>query len=149
MFCLLVPEGVKIHVNKNNANNPNETTNLEAQVSTHGNPPNEWDGSEVATDAPAPAFANSENDAIPKKKREVKRKKMVARRNPEDSLLVNALEACNLLGGIHRRSLARLEERGLIRSVKLLRHKLYAMDDLKALVDRDRAWNAAGEEASK
>ena len=40
-------------------------------------------------------------------------------------------------------SLARLERRGLIRSVKLLRHKLYATDDLQALVNNLRNWKEA------
>ena len=56
-------------------------------------------------------------------------------------LLVKTSDACKELGGIHPRSLARLERRGLIRSVGLLRHKLYAMADLKALVDELRKWN--------
>ncbi len=58
-------------------------------------------------------------------------------------LLLKAHAACQLLGGIHPRSLARLEQRGLIRSVKLLRHKLYAMEDLKALVNELRDWKEA------
>ena len=62
-------------------------------------------------------------------------------------LLVKTSEACEALGGIHPRSLARLEARGLIRSVKVLRHKLYAMEDLKALVAELRNWDNEPEAA--
>jgi DNA-binding transcriptional MerR regulator len=56
-------------------------------------------------------------------------------------LLLKTHEACEILGGIHARTLARLEQRGLIRGVKLLRHKLYARADIEALVEEVRKWN--------
>lgn len=64
-------------------------------------------------------------------------------------LLVKTHDACKELGGIHPRSLARLEKRGLIHSVRLFRHKLYAMADLKALVAELRDWSTNGAEVSK
>jgi hypothetical protein len=57
-------------------------------------------------------------------------------------LLLKTKEVCTLLGGIHPRTLSRLERRGQIRSVKLLRHKLYATEDVEELVERIRNWNA-------
>lgn len=57
------------------------------------------------------------------------------------TLLLKTQEACHVLGGIHPRTLARLESRGLIRGVKLLRHKLYARADIEALVEEVRKWN--------
>ena len=60
------------------------------------------------------------------------------RRQPR--LLLKTQEACEILGGIHARTLARLEQRGLIRGVKLLRHKLYARADIEALVEEVRKW---------
>ncbi len=56
-------------------------------------------------------------------------------------LLLKTREACKKLGGIHPRSLSRMEKAGLLRSVKLLRHKLYAIQDLEALVESLRDWN--------
>ena len=55
--------------------------------------------------------------------------------------LFKTASACHALGGIHPRTLARLEKRGLIRSVKLLRHKLYAREDIEALVQELRKWS--------
>lgn len=56
-------------------------------------------------------------------------------------LLVKAREACRLLGGVHPRTLARLEERGLIRSVPgLIRHRLYVRRDVEALVENLNSW---------
>lgn len=57
-------------------------------------------------------------------------------------LLINTSEACRILGGIHPRSLSRMEARGLIRPVPLLRHKLYAMADINNLVEGLRTWKA-------
>jgi hypothetical protein len=42
---------------------------------------------------------------------------------------------------IHPRTLARWEKAGLIRSLKLARHRLYAVKDLEALVEKARDWN--------
>ena len=57
-------------------------------------------------------------------------------------LLLKRKEACRVLGGIHPRTLARLESRGLIRAVSgLLRHKLYARRDVEALVENMSSWN--------
>jgi hypothetical protein len=56
-------------------------------------------------------------------------------------LLLKTVEACHLLGGVCPRTLARMEARGLIRSVKLLRHKLYARADIEALVEGGRKWS--------
>ncbi len=58
----------------------------------------------------------------------------------QQRLLVKTREACEILGGIHPRTLARLEARGLIRCVKLLRHKQYARADIEALVEEVRKW---------
>ena len=56
-------------------------------------------------------------------------------------LLIKSKEVCRLLGGIHARTLARLESRGLIRPVSgLLRHKLYASRDVEALVASLSEW---------
>ena len=56
-------------------------------------------------------------------------------------LLLKAKDACEMLGGIHPRTLSRMEKAGVLRGVKLLRHKLYAAEDLKALVENLRKWN--------
>ena len=46
-----------------------------------------------------------------------------------------------MLGGIHPRTLARLESRGLIGPVSgLLRHKLYVRRDVEALVENLGSW---------
>lgn len=55
-------------------------------------------------------------------------------------LLLKTLDACRQLGGIHPRTLARLEKRGLIRSVKLLRHKLYSAKDIQKLSEEGDEW---------
>ena len=55
-------------------------------------------------------------------------------------LLIKAGTVCRVLGGIHRRTLARMEKAGIIRSVSLLRHKLYAVEDVEALVEKARQW---------
>ena len=62
-------------------------------------------------------------------------------------LLLKTQDACQVLGGIHPRTLARMEKRGLIKSVPLLRHKCYVYDDLEALVDQLREWNKGKEAA--
>lgn len=58
----------------------------------------------------------------------------------EPPLLLKTAAACVKLGGIHPRTLARLEARGLIRSIKLLRHRLYAVKDLEAMVENLGKW---------
>jgi hypothetical protein len=56
--------------------------------------------------------------------------------DPTSPLLLKTAEVCRMLGGIHPRTLARLESRGLIGPISgLLRHKLYARRDVEALVD--------------
>jgi hypothetical protein len=55
-------------------------------------------------------------------------------------LLLKTREVCDLLGNLNPRTLARLEARGIIRSVKLLRHKLYAREDVETLVQSLRDW---------
>ncbi len=57
-------------------------------------------------------------------------------------LLLKTTDACRALGGIHPRTLARLEQRGLIKSVPLLRHKLYSREDIENLVEEVRKWRA-------
>ena len=56
------------------------------------------------------------------------------------SLLLKADEVCRLLGGIARRSLSRMEKDGRISSVHLLRHHLYARQDVETLVEGLRKW---------
>ena len=68
------------------------------------------------------------------------RKPDAAAKTAPAPLLLKTQAACRELGGIHPRSLARLERRGLIRSVKILRHKLYSMDELKAFVAKLSHW---------
>ena len=56
-------------------------------------------------------------------------------------LLLKVKEVTRLLGGVHPRTLARLEKRGLIRPVTgLLRHKLYFHRDVVALVENLSSW---------
>jgi predicted site-specific integrase-resolvase len=55
-------------------------------------------------------------------------------------LLLKAREVCELLGGIHPRTLSRMEKSGLIRNVKLLRHRMYLPEDVTKLVDSLRSW---------
>ena len=145
-------------VNSNTNTNSNETTNHEAQAAATDDPLNERDYIEAVHNAPAPDFASMADECpvattrhhagrrcalINSKRNRTKRKGQDAARNLDCApLLVKTQDACKELGGIHPRSLARLEKRGLIRSVKLLRHKLYAMDDLKALVEDLRGWTA-------
>jgi hypothetical protein len=62
-------------------------------------------------------------------------------RRVEARLLLKVKETCDALGGIHPRTLARMEKGGLIRSVKLIRHKLYAAKDVEDLVENLRNWN--------
>lgn len=58
-----------------------------------------------------------------------------------EPLLLNTKAVCCQLGGIHPRTLARLEFRGLLRPVSgLLRHKLYARKDIEALVENLSSW---------
>lgn len=59
-----------------------------------------------------------------------------------DALLVKVNEACRLLGNISPRTVARLERRGLIRPVRLLRHKLYSRAALEAMVNKETKWTA-------
>lgn len=54
--------------------------------------------------------------------------------NDTEPLLLNVAAVCRILGGIHPKTLARLEARGLIRSVKLIRHKLYPFEEVTKLV---------------
>lgn len=58
-----------------------------------------------------------------------------------EPLLFNTKETCRLLS-ICPRTLARLEQRGLIRRVPILRHKRFAMDDIKSCVEGLRKWKA-------
>ena len=59
-----------------------------------------------------------------------------AAHDPASPLLLKTAEVCRMLGGIHPRTLARLESRGLIGPVSgLLRHKLYTRRDVEALVE--------------
>ena len=61
--------------------------------------------------------------------------------DPTEPLLLKTAEVCRILGGIHPRTLARLESRGLIGPVSgLLRHKLYARRDVEALVENLSSW---------
>jgi hypothetical protein len=57
-------------------------------------------------------------------------------------LLLKTKDVRGLLGGIHPRTLRRPELRGQIRSVHLLRHKLYAAEEVEELVNRLQKWNA-------
>lgn len=81
--------------------------------------------------------------AITKSSQEAEAEKSCATSGGRQSgrLLLKTSDACEVLGGIHARTLARLEQRGLIRGVKLLRHKLYARADIEALVEEVRKWN--------
>jgi hypothetical protein len=58
-----------------------------------------------------------------------------------EPLLYNTTQTCRLLG-VCPRTLDRLEKRGLIRSVKLTRCKLFARKDIEALVEEYRIWKA-------
>lgn len=55
-------------------------------------------------------------------------------------LLLKAKQVCHILGDVNERTLARLEERGLIRRVPLLRHKLYAYEDVVKMVEDLQSW---------
>lgn len=55
--------------------------------------------------------------------------------NPSEQLLWNTKTACFVLGGISPRTLHRLEQRGLIKSVMLTRHKLYTPKAVQRLVE--------------
>ncbi|MBB5036157.1 hypothetical protein HNQ64_000391 [Prosthecobacter dejongeii] len=55
-------------------------------------------------------------------------------------LLIKADEVCRRLGGISSRTLRRLEDRGLIRSLPLLRHRLFAVSDVNKLVEGLIKW---------
>lgn len=57
-------------------------------------------------------------------------------------LLLKVPEVCRLLGGIHPRTLLRMEQAGTVRSVRLLRHKMYAVTDIINLVEDLRKWKA-------
>lgn len=61
--------------------------------------------------------------------------------DPTQPLLLKTAEVCRILGGIHPRTLARLESRGLIGRVSgLLRHKLYTRHAVEALVVNLSSW---------
>lgn len=62
-------------------------------------------------------------------------------------LLLKTQDACKVLGGIHPRTLSRMEERGLIKPLPLLRHKMYLYSDLEALVAQLSEWNTGKEAA--
>ena len=56
-------------------------------------------------------------------------------RNSDDSrLLYNESETRQMLAGISRASLWRLEKRGLIKSIRWSRHKLYAKNEINRLI---------------
>jgi hypothetical protein len=59
-----------------------------------------------------------------------------------DPLLIKADEACRILGGITKRTLDRLCQRGLIKPVPFIRHKTYALADVQSLVQQLRSWEA-------
>lgn len=76
-----------------------------------------------------------------RKREQQKQKKGPVECNPPSaSLLVNVREACRLMGGISPRTLRRLEQRGLIRSIPLTRHKLYRREDIERLVEEVASW---------
>lgn len=55
--------------------------------------------------------------------------------------LLKTDQVCLLMGGIHPRTLLRLEKRGLIRCVPgLLRHKLYCQADVISLIENLKNW---------
>jgi hypothetical protein len=58
------------------------------------------------------------------------------------AILLKRDEVCRLLGNISPRTVARMEERGLIRPVRILRHKLYSRAALEALVNNETNWAA-------
>lgn len=61
--------------------------------------------------------------------------------SPESpSLLWSTKTVCAALGGVHPRTLARMEKAGLIRPVRLLRHKLYSRVDIENFVEGLRSW---------
>ena len=62
--------------------------------------------------------------------------------NTADPLLLKREEVCRLLGNVSPRTVARLEQRGLIRPVSLLRHKLYSREDVLALIENLKNWEA-------
>lgn len=55
-------------------------------------------------------------------------------------LLLKTKQVCHLLGDVNERTLARLEKRGFIRRVPLLRHKLYAYEDVVKMVEDLQSW---------
>lgn len=56
-------------------------------------------------------------------------------RNADDfRLLYNESETRQILGGISRASLWRLERRGLIKSIRWSRHKLYTKNEINRLI---------------
>ena len=57
---------------------------------------------------------------------------------PVEKLAYTAEEACAALG-VGRTTLWRWEQRGLIRSVPHIRHKMYSVEMLKRLVNGSRA----------
>jgi len=71
--------------------------------------------------------------------RHVSRK--VVEKSQIEPLLYDTKETCRMLK-VCPRTLARLEQRGLIRSIRVLRHKRFALDDIKAFVEEQRKWRA-------
>jgi hypothetical protein len=57
-------------------------------------------------------------------------------------LLLKTAEARKYLGNVSARTLARLEQRGLIKSLPILRHKMYASEELRRFVANAQNWNA-------
>jgi len=53
-------------------------------------------------------------------------------------LALTTREACEALGGISPRSLARLEARSLIRSSKALRHKLWPVSEINRFLEETK-----------
>lgn len=58
----------------------------------------------------------------------------VTRNSDEFRLLYNESETRQMLGGISRASLWRLEKRGLIKSIRWSRHKLYTKNEINRLI---------------
>jgi len=56
------------------------------------------------------------------------------RNSDESRLLYNESETRQMLAGISRASLWRLEKRGLIKSIRWSRHKLYAKNEINRLI---------------
>lgn len=59
-----------------------------------------------------------------------------------DQLLWNTKKVCYVLGDICPRTVSRLEKRGLISKVPLIRHKRYFPSDVVRLVENLRQWDS-------